>query len=155
MTIFFSLFLFDVNFFHSSSFFFLICFQFLFLFFLILLPPVSSLTIMTISIEKRNLIVSQHKKGKTSKEISDNLEVELRTVNNILKQYKETGDVIPKVSTGRHRLLSPRDERELVLTMRREPTTRPSTLRHSLNTQGFCPDCASNSCNELASILTG
>jgi len=100
---------------------------------MILLPLVSSLSIMTISLEKRGLIVSQHKKGKTSKEISDGLEVELRTVNNILKQYKEKGNIIPKVSTGRHRILSPRDERELVLTVRREPTTSTSTLRRSLN----------------------
>ena len=90
---------------------------------------------MTISIEIRNLIVSQHNKGKSSKEISDNLEVELRTVNNILRQYRETGDVTSKVSTGRRRLLSPRDERELVLTMRREPTIRPSTLRHTLSSK--------------------
>ena len=90
---------------------------------------------MTASLEIRNLIVKQHKKGKTSKDIADDLDVPLRTVNSILKQYKETGDVTPKVSTGRHRLLSPRDERELVLTMRREPTTRPSTLPHSLTTK--------------------
>jgi len=88
---------------------------------------------MTTSIEKRKLIVSQHKKGKTSKEISDNLEVPLSTVNRILLHYKKTGDITPKVSTGRHRLMSPRDERDLVLTVRREPTIRPSTLRHSLH----------------------
>ena len=89
---------------------------------------------MTVSTEIRTLIVKQHKKGKTPMEISDNLEVDLRTVQRIVKQYNETGDVTPKVSTGRHRLLSPRDEREL-LTMRREPTTRPSTLRHTLSTK--------------------
>jgi len=76
---------------------------------------------MTVSTEIRTLIVKQHKKGKTPMEISDNLEVDLRTVQRIVKQYNETGDVTPKVSTGRHRLLSPRDERELLLTMRREP----------------------------------
>lgn len=90
---------------------------------------------MTVSIEKRQLIAGQHKKGKTSKEISDNLEVPLSTVNRILLHYKKTGDITPKVSTGRHRLLSARDERELVLTYRREPRIRPSTLRHSLLTK--------------------
>ena len=50
----------------------------------------SSYNAMTISIEIHNLIVSQHNKGKSAKEISDNLEVELRTVNNILRQYRET-----------------------------------------------------------------
>jgi len=90
---------------------------------------------MTVSTEIRTLIVKQHKKGKTPMEISDNLEVDLRTVQRIVKQYNETGDVTPKVSTGRHRLLSPRDERELLLTMGREPTTRPSTLRHTLSTK--------------------
>ena len=89
---------------------------------------------MTVSTEIRTLIVKQHKKGKTPMEIFDNMEVDLRTVQRIVKQYNETGDVTPKVSTGRHRLLSPRDEREL-LTMRREPTTRPSTLRHTLSTK--------------------
>ena len=87
---------------------------------------------MTISLEKRQLIVRQHKKGKTTKEISDDLEVEVRTVQRVLKRHQETGDITPKVSTGRHRLLSSRDERELLLMMRREPTIRPSTLRHSL-----------------------
>ena len=88
---------------------------------------------MTVSIEKRELIVRQHKKGKTSMEIADNLEVPFSTVSRILKVYRETGDITPRVSTGRHRILSPRDERELVLTVRREPTIMPSTLRHSLN----------------------
>ena len=77
---------------------------------------------------KRQLIVNQHKKGKISKAISYDLEVPLSTVNRILLHYKRTGEVIPKVSTGRHRFLSPRDERDVVLTLRREPTTRPSTL---------------------------
>ena len=94
---------------------------------------------MTISIEKRQLIVSQHKKGKTSKAVADDLEVPVRTVNRILLLHKKMGDITPKVSTGRHRLLSPRDERELVLTMRREPTTRPSTLTHSLSPTGNRP----------------
>ena len=88
---------------------------------------------MTVSIEKRELIVRQHKKGKRSKDISEDLEVTLSTVNRILLQDKKTGDITPKVSTGRHRILSPRDERELVLTVRREPTIQSSTLRRSLN----------------------
>ena len=67
--------------------------------------------------------------------LSDNLEVPFSTVSRILLQYKKTGDITPKVSTGRDRLLSPRDERELLLTMRRQPTPRPSTLRHSLSTK--------------------
>jgi transposase len=87
---------------------------------------------MTVSIEKRQLVVNQHKKGKSTKEIAGNVEVELRTVERILKLYRETGDITPTTSTGRHRLLSPRDERELYLQMRREPNLKPSTLRHSL-----------------------
>ena len=87
---------------------------------------------MTIDVVKRQLIISQHKKGKTPKEISDNLDVPFSTVSRILLHYKKTGDITSKVSTGRHRLLSPRDEREVVLTMRREPNIRPSTLRHTL-----------------------
>jgi len=90
---------------------------------------------MTISIEKRELMVSLYKKEKSAKEIADTLEVPFSTVNRILLQYKKTGDITSKVSTGRHRLLSPRDERELLLTMRRDPRTRPSTLCHSLPTK--------------------
>ena len=101
-------------------------------YFIILSTLLVSLTIMTVSVEKRQLIVNQHKKGKSPKEIADNMEVELRTVERILKQYRETGDITPKTCTGRHRLLTPRDERELVLTMRRQPNLKPSTLRHSL-----------------------
>lgn len=88
---------------------------------------------MTVSIEKRQLIVNQCKKGKTSKEIADNLEVPLSTVNRILLLHKRTGDITPKVSPGRKRILTHRGERELLLTMRREPTTRPSTLVHSIS----------------------
>jgi len=126
--------LFDVHFFFSSFQISPLCFQSIF-YFIFLSNPLSYVIIMTVSTEIRTLIVKQHKKGKTPMEISDNLEVDLRTVQRIVKQYNETGDVTPKVSTGRHRLLSPRDERELLLTMRREPTTRPSTLRHTLSTK--------------------
>jgi len=112
--------LFDVHFFFSSFQIFPLLSIYLF-YFIFLSNPLLSLIIMTVSTEIRTLIVKQHKKGKTPMEISDNLEVDLRTVQRIVKQYNETGDVTPKVSTGRHRLLSPRDERELLLTMRREP----------------------------------
>jgi len=90
---------------------------------------------MTISIGKRELMVSLYKKEKSAMEIADTLEVPFSTVSRILLQYKKTGDITPKVSTGRHRLLSPWDERELLLTMRRDPRTRPSTLCHSLPTK--------------------
>jgi transposase len=88
---------------------------------------------MTVSIEKRQLIVNQFKKGKNANEISDVVEVPVRTVRSILQQYRETGNVTPKTSTGRHRLLSPRDERQVFLSVRREPTTRPSTLTRIAN----------------------
>ena len=91
---------------------------------------------MTISQEKRELIVSQHRKGMPSKDIADNLEVPLSTVNRILLLYRKRGDVTPKISPGRPRLLTPRDEREIVLTIRRAPSTRPSTLTHSLRLVG-------------------
>jgi len=128
----FFLFLFDVNFFNSSSHFCFVFSQSSSFFIITLSTLISYLSTMTISIEKRQLIISQHQKGKTTKEIADYLEVELRTVQNILKQHKETGDITPKTSTGRHRLLSPRDERGLYLEMRRHPNLKPSTLRHSL-----------------------
>ena len=94
----------------------------------ILLPFIPSLESMTTTVEKRQLIVRLHKKGKAPKEISDDLGVPLRAVYDIVRRYRETGEVTSKTSPGRPRLLSPREERELALTVRREPTTLASTL---------------------------
>ena len=87
---------------------------------------------MAISVEKRELVVSLHKKGRSLSDIASTLEVNRRTVVNILKRYRQQGDITPGQHPGRPRILTARDERELVTIMRREPTTRPSTLRNAL-----------------------
>lgn len=94
--------------------------------------PLSSVPHMTISHEKRQLIVRLHKEGKSLSDISSTIDVQRRTVVNILKHHRETGDITPVPIPGRPRLLTPRDERDLVKIVRKDPTTRPSTLRNAL-----------------------
>jgi transposase len=94
---------------------------------------------MTVSIEKRQLIVRLRKKGKTIPDISSTLEVPQRTVERILNLHKEKGDITPKTPPGRPRVLTPRDEREMFMIMRRDPTTHPSTLTNALWRTGHTP----------------
>ena len=86
---------------------------------------------MTVSTEKRTLIVTHHKKGKTTAQIAEYVQVPVRTVRSILQQYRERSTIIPMTSPGRPRLLSPREEREIVLTLRRDPNRTPSSLTHT------------------------
>jgi transposase len=88
---------------------------------------------MAVSIEKRELIVSLRKTGKTIPEISSTLEVPQRTVERILHLYHKTADITPGSHSGRPRVLSQRDERELVMLSRKSPRTRPSYLKILFN----------------------
>lgn len=87
---------------------------------------------MTMSKEKRELALRLHKQKMSNTKIASLLDVDRSTIIRLLEQYKDTGDIIPKTSSGRPRLFTYRDEGELARMMRRDPTTRPSTLRTAL-----------------------
>jgi transposase len=88
---------------------------------------------MAISLEKRQMILRLHKKGMSMAAIANEVAVHRSTVVRLLKHQRETGDITPGQHPGRPRLLTPRDERDLVKIVRKEPTTRPSTLRNALH----------------------
>ena len=87
---------------------------------------------MTLSLEKRQLALRLHKDKMSNTKIASLLDVDRSTIIRLLEQYQATGDISPKTSTGRPRLFTLRDERELAWIVRRDPAIRPSTLRTAL-----------------------
>jgi transposase len=87
---------------------------------------------MAVSTEKRAILVRLHKNGMSLSKIALTVGVCRSTVVKLLNRYRETGNLTPGKHPGRPRVLSGRDERELVRIMRKAPTTRPSTLKTSL-----------------------
>ena len=87
---------------------------------------------MTLSVEKREMVVRLHKTRMTLAGIASAAEVNRSTVVRILKHQRETGSITPIKPSGRPRALTPRDEREVTMIMRKDPFTRPSTLQNAL-----------------------
>ena len=57
---------------------------------------------MTVSLEVRKIIIRMNEKGKSNIEIANDLGLNKSTIANILKMYKETGDIKPKNKPGRN-----------------------------------------------------
>ena len=89
---------------------------------------------MTLSLEKRQLTLRLHKEKVSNTKIASLLGVDRSTTIRLLEQYKATGDITPKTSTGRPRLFTHRDERELARIVRRNPAIPPSALQTALVT---------------------
>ena len=67
-----------------------------------------------------------------TQKIASAVKTSRRTVERVLKQYRETGDVTPGLHPGRPRKLDAREERILTRIIRRQPFTRPNELKTAL-----------------------
>jgi len=90
---------------------------------------------MAITKEKRKLILNQRKRGKSLKTITRDTEVSLSTVKRMMKREKEGRSLQWGVSSGRHRRLSPREERILVRKIVADPFLPATSLAQQLSTQ--------------------
>jgi len=88
--------------------------------------------VMTLSVEKREVALRLRKQGMSNAKVAAALGVDRSTIIRLLERVRDTGDITPKSSSGRPRMFAPRDERELVRIVRRDPTARPSNLRTAL-----------------------
>jgi transposase len=86
---------------------------------------------MDVPVNIRHLIVRHCLLGKSSREIAEILNICKSTVNNVLKRFKKTGNVMPTRAgkCGRHRLLSEGDERLLRRASVVDPTLTANELR--------------------------
>lgn len=75
-----------------------------------------------IPIQKRNLVLRLLSEGKTQREIAHLLQISRRSVNYIMKRFKDYGTVEDHKRSGRPRLLSKSMERYVILTSKRAPT---------------------------------
>lgn len=66
-----------------------------------------------LSHDMRNSIVTAHKNGVSGHKIVKNLNIPQGTVRNIIKQFKQEGNIQQKVKTGRRSKITERDERAL------------------------------------------
>jgi transposase len=63
----------------------------------------------------RKIIVKQYCQGNTVRQVAESLNIAKSTVFNVLKHYRENGDVVVKgKSPGRPRLVSSRNQRSLI-----------------------------------------
>ena len=77
---------------------------------------------MTLSVEKREVALRLRKQGMSNAKVAAALGVDRSTIIRLLERVRDTGDITPKSSSGRPRMFAPRDERELVRIVRRDPT---------------------------------
>ena len=88
---------------------------------------IAKLIMTRISIGKRQLVIQFSNDGMTHKDISQTLNINRRSVQYIVKKFKDTGDVVDRVRCVRPRLLTKRMERQIVRISKRTPTL---TARH-------------------------
>ena len=85
-------------------------------------PVLSYHPVMTLSVEKREVALRLRKQGMSNAKVAAALGVDRSTIIRLLERVRDTGDITPKSSSGRPRMFAPRDERELVRIVRRDPT---------------------------------
>jgi len=91
---------------------------------------------MALSKELREQAVRLHKEGTSLTRIAAIVRADRSTIVRLLERYRRAGSVAPGKHTGRPRILRPRDERELFRIVRKDPTTRPSTMQNALYRTG-------------------
>uniref|UniRef100_A0AAZ3Q1F5 Sleeping Beauty transposase HTH domain-containing protein n=1 Tax=Oncorhynchus tshawytscha TaxID=74940 RepID=A0AAZ3Q1F5_ONCTS len=89
-----------------------------------------------ISKDLRKIIVDLHKSGSSLGAISKRLKVPCSSVQTIVCKYKHHGTTQPSYSSGRRRVLSPRDERTLVQKVQINPRTTAKDLVKMLEETG-------------------
>lgn len=87
---------------------------------------------MAVSNEIREVIVNLSKQKLDTQEIASAVKTSRRTVQRVLKQHRETGNITPGQHSGRPRTLDPREERVLLRIARKEPFTRPLEMKTAL-----------------------
>ena len=83
---------------------------------------------MAISKEIREVIVALSKQKCDTQKIASAVKTSRRTVERVLKQYRESGDVTLGEHPGRPRKLSPREERAVARMVKKQSFTRPKEL---------------------------
>ena len=86
-----------------------------------------------ISAEKRSLVIEFTNGGMTQKEIAQTLNISRRSVQYIIKKFKETGQVADRERSGRPRILSKRMERRVVRISQGTPMWTARRVRQESN----------------------
>lgn len=107
-----------------------------------------------VSIDEKNLIIQEHKKGKSYRAISKFFNKPFATVQYIIKKFKTTGSVENKPRSGRPKKLSRRDVSLILREVDKNPrisapklaesianstdkTVHPKTIQRALRGQGY------------------
>ena len=61
-------------------------------------------------------VICLHEEGYSCNKIAERLKVARRTIQQLVKKYKETGSVKDKPGKGRRKMTTPRDDRVIVNT---------------------------------------
>jgi len=83
--------------------------------------------------EKRELLISAKKRGEKEEKIAQWLEVSVRSISRIWKQYKETESIQPKKQPGRKPSLAEADIEQIRNAVKRQPDMTLEELIESLN----------------------
>lgn len=86
-----------------------------------------------ISAEKRCLVIEFSNDGISQKEIAKSLNISRRSVQYIIKKFKDTGNVADREKSGRPRILSKRMERRVVRISQGTPTWTARRVRQESN----------------------
>jgi transposase len=85
--------------------------------------------------EKRELIISAKKRGEREEEIAQWLEISVRSISRIWKQYKETESIQPKKQPGRKPSLAESDIEQIRNAVKHQPDITLEELIDSLKLQ--------------------
>ena len=89
-----------------------------------------------ISAEKRSLVMEFTSDGMSQKEIAQTLHISRRSVQYIIKKFKETGRVADKERSGRPRILNKRMERRVARISKGNPMWTARKVRQESNLTG-------------------
>lgn len=67
-----------------------------------------------LSVAEKKVIISMYERGVGPKKISQLTSFKLRTIENVIKKFKDTGSVANKPREGRPRKTTPREDRKIV-----------------------------------------
>ena len=100
---------------------------------LLYLPSLLHSMMPRISVEKRSLVLEFTNGGMTQKKIAQTLHISRRSVQYLMRKFKETGRVADRERSGRPRILTKRMERRVLRMSKGNPTWTARKVRQESN----------------------